>query len=176
MADVTVKYKDSTIAEMSNGNGTKTLKTRGCYCEGDIKVDYTPRIKTYDITLAKSFGWVLLATLDEEVLEHINDASFTVSLVNASAYTTVNYSGAMYFCGNRFIGKYSTYDVYGGAHREGNETSNTFHVICAPANSTSSTLILSSTFGQFRLDGNKYYLQPGDGYVKAGNYRLTFTW
>lgn len=175
MADVTVKYKDSTIAEMSNGNGTKTLKTRGCYCEGDIKVDYTPRIKTYDITLAKAYGWLLLTTLDEEVLEHINDESFTVSLINTSAYETVTYSGAMYFCGNRFLGKNGTYDVYGTGHREFS-TGNSFNMICAPANSTSSTLVTSSAFGQFRLDGNKYYLQPGDGYVKVGNYRLTFTW
>lgn len=41
MADVTVKYKGATIAEMS-GESTKTLKTSGKYCEDDITVNYTP--------------------------------------------------------------------------------------------------------------------------------------
>ena len=39
MADVTLTYKGSTIAEMNN-SGTKTLKTSGKYCEGDIGVSY----------------------------------------------------------------------------------------------------------------------------------------
>ena len=39
MADVTLTYKGSTIAEM-NATGTKTLKTSGKYCEGDIGVNY----------------------------------------------------------------------------------------------------------------------------------------
>ena len=39
MADVTLTYKGSTIAEM-NATGTKTLKTSGKYCEGDIGVSY----------------------------------------------------------------------------------------------------------------------------------------
>ena len=39
MADVTLTYKGSTIAEMNN-SGTKTLKTAGKYCEGDIVVSY----------------------------------------------------------------------------------------------------------------------------------------
>ena len=39
MADVTLTYKGSTIAEMNN-TGSKTLKTSGKYCEGDIGVSY----------------------------------------------------------------------------------------------------------------------------------------
>ena len=39
MADVTLTYKGSTIAEMSD-TGSKTLKTAGKYCEGDIGVSY----------------------------------------------------------------------------------------------------------------------------------------
>lgn len=41
MADVTIRYKGNAIAEMSE-EGTKTLKTGGMYCEGDISVVYTP--------------------------------------------------------------------------------------------------------------------------------------
>ena len=39
MADVTLTYKGSTMAAMSN-TGNKTLKTSGKYCEGDIGVSY----------------------------------------------------------------------------------------------------------------------------------------
>ena len=35
MADVTIQYKGNAVAEMSSA-GTKTLKTGGKYCEGDI--------------------------------------------------------------------------------------------------------------------------------------------
>ena len=44
MGNVTIEYKNATIAQM-NASGTKTLKTSGKYCEGDITVDYvqTPR-------------------------------------------------------------------------------------------------------------------------------------
>lgn len=39
MADLTIKYKDQPIVEMTE-SGTKTLKTAGKYCEGDITVEY----------------------------------------------------------------------------------------------------------------------------------------
>lgn len=39
MAGVTIGYKGSTIATIQGG-GSKTLKTAGKYCEGDISVDY----------------------------------------------------------------------------------------------------------------------------------------
>ena len=38
---VTVSYKGETIASM-NAGGTKTLKTAGKYCEGDITLGYVP--------------------------------------------------------------------------------------------------------------------------------------
>ena len=39
MADLTIKFKGNPIAELSE-SGTKTLKTAGKYCEGDISVEY----------------------------------------------------------------------------------------------------------------------------------------
>ena len=39
MADLTIKYKGNSIAELSE-SGTKTLKTAGKYCEDDITVEY----------------------------------------------------------------------------------------------------------------------------------------
>ena len=39
MADLIINYKGNPIAELSE-SGTKTLKTAGKYCEGDITVEY----------------------------------------------------------------------------------------------------------------------------------------
>ena len=39
MADLTIKFKGNPIVELSD-SGTKTLKTAGKYCEGDITVEY----------------------------------------------------------------------------------------------------------------------------------------
>ena len=39
MADLTIKFKGQSIVELSE-SGTKTLKTAGKYCEGDISVEY----------------------------------------------------------------------------------------------------------------------------------------
>ena len=39
MSDLTIKYKDQPRGEMTD-TGTKTLKTAGKYCEGDISVEY----------------------------------------------------------------------------------------------------------------------------------------
>ena len=40
MADVEIKYKGASIAAL-DASGTKTLKTAGKYCEGDVIVEYT---------------------------------------------------------------------------------------------------------------------------------------
>ena len=40
MSDLTIKYKNQPITELSE-SGTKTLKTAGKYCEGDISVEYS---------------------------------------------------------------------------------------------------------------------------------------
>ena len=39
MADLTIRFKGNPIVELSE-SGTKTLKTAGKYCEGDISVEY----------------------------------------------------------------------------------------------------------------------------------------
>lgn len=42
MADVTLKYKGATIAELSE-SGNKTIETAGKYCEADILLEYEKR-------------------------------------------------------------------------------------------------------------------------------------
>ena len=39
MADLTINFNGNPILELSE-SGTKTLKTAGKYCEGDISVEY----------------------------------------------------------------------------------------------------------------------------------------
>jgi hypothetical protein len=94
MADVSIKYKDSTIAEL-NGTGSKTMTTAGTYCEGDIVVDYTPHFKTYYVTIptAVAAQYVTLVTGDADVAAHYADehAMVTVRKVtnNSSLGTSI---------------------------------------------------------------------------------------
>ena len=48
MADLTIKFKGQPIVEMTE-SGTKTLKTAGKYCEGDISVEYAKPAGGVDI-------------------------------------------------------------------------------------------------------------------------------
>lgn len=187
MADVTVKYKGNVIAEMSE-ESTKTLNTSGKYCEGNIEVSYIPpeggggevetvNCKIYNITLAKKAGWVELVTLDADVLAHINDPLFTAVLAISDGYTNVNYSGSCFMASNTpFANSNGTsgYPIYGYSHRQSG-SSNSVNAIFYPPNNTGTSTSLGG-LGAFRVNGSKYYLQPSDGYVRAGNYRLIFTW
>ena len=49
MPDVTIAYKNSTIASI-NGSGAISLSTAGRYCEDDITVTYAPNFE--DITIS----------------------------------------------------------------------------------------------------------------------------
>lgn len=174
MADVTVSYKGGTIAEM-DGSGSKTLKTGGWYCEGDISVEYTPRSRTYEVTLAHVGGWTLLVDLDDDVLAHIDDPGLIVSLMYMDEYETVNYTTACAIATNRIIAYNGSYPMYGIANRQANATTLQNQGIAYPANYTGTSTGLGG-YAIFRVSGGKYYIMPGDGGVKAGTYRLTFTW
>ena len=180
MANVTVKYKGSTIAEMSE-EGTKTLKTSRKYCEGDIAVNYTPPAapsvpcKVYDITLAKSYDWVLIQTLEAEVLEHIHDPSFRVLLAISDPYAYEWYSGACYYCGNTPFSMQGDRPIYGYSNRQQTETVISMDGIYYPVDYTGTDMSIGGR-GAFRIDGSKLYMKPSDGYIRGGNYRLVFTW
>lgn len=174
MADVTIKYKGSAIAELS-GTGSKTLQTSAKYCEGDVEVAYAPRSKTYEITLTKAYGQILLATLDAEVLAHINDASLVVTLTNMTPYVYSKYTGYNYMVRNMSYGKYSSNEIYGMGDRVQSETHTAPHNIYYPANYTG-TSTSNGGYATFHYISGKYYITPGDGYIGAGTYRLTFMW
>lgn len=131
--------------------------------------------KSYDITLTKASGWVELVTLDADVLAHINDQNFTVLLVIKDAYAYEYYVGTTYICSNTPISMQSNYPVYGIANRKTSEANMTTTGIFYPANKTDTSESLGGN-GIFRVNGSKYYLKPGDGYIRGGNYRLVFTW
>lgn len=173
MGNVNIAYKGGTIAEM-DGAGTKTLKTAGTYCEGDIQVDYAPRSRSYELTLAKASGWVLLTALDEDVLAHIDAPGLVVSLMNVSGYAYEYYSASMAVASNTPQNSANGHLMYGTSVRQNSETSTPSINIYYPPNKTDTSTSLSGAI--FRIDGNKYYFRPADGYVRSGTYRLTFTW
>jgi hypothetical protein len=173
MADVTINYNGSKIAEFSGGS--KTVETAGMYCEGDIEVNYSPNSKTYEITLTKASGWILLTTLDSEVVSHINDASLAVSLVNTSAYGYDKNTLSMCIVSNTPWGKQGNYSTYGFSGVVASETSTTVSQSYYAPNKTDTSTSIGGG-GMFRISGNQYYFRPGGYYTRAGTYKLTFTW
>ena len=58
MADLTIKFKGNPITELSE-SGTKTLKTAGKYCEGDITVEYVkPAGGGGEMFSSSASGWI----------------------------------------------------------------------------------------------------------------------
>ena len=57
MADLTIKFKGQPIAELSE-SGTKTLKTAGKYCEGDISVEYAKPAGGGEMFSSSASGWI----------------------------------------------------------------------------------------------------------------------
>ena len=175
MAEVNVKYKDSTIAEL-NGADTVTLSTEGTYCEGNIEVEYAPRTRIYELTLAKASGWVLLTALDDDVLQHINDEDLTVTLQLMSDFSIVTYVLNVAIATNKqqLSATSSNYPVYGVGLRQNNATNIAHLPIYYPANKTDTSTSLGGA--QFRITDGKYYFRPGDGYLGASIYKLIFSW
>ena len=89
MADVTINYKGSKIAEFSGGS--KTLKTAGTYCEGDISVVHTPRFKIYEVNVptAVAAQFVTLVTGDPDVAAHYADDTAMVTVRKMTNNTSV---------------------------------------------------------------------------------------
>lgn len=173
---VEIGYSGIGVATLA-ATGSVTLATSGKYCRGNVVVAYTPRSRTYELTLAKSSGWVLLTELDADVLAHINDPSLTVVLAIADDFELVHYSGSFFIASNTpfgYSGGSSGFPIYGLSQRQ-NSSAHLAQAIFYPPNNTGTSTSLGG-LGIFRVSGNKYYIQPGDGYLRAGNYRLTFTW
>ena len=67
MADLEVNYKGSKIAEL-NTSGTKTLKTSGKYCEGDITINYVKSTGSSSYIIVKTNAGALI-TCDSQTYQ-----------------------------------------------------------------------------------------------------------
>lgn len=80
MSDVSIKYKDSEIATLDD-TGTKTIKTKGKYCEDDIVIDYEKSGGGgAEIVGAK----MLTSMFYNSTVENIDLTSFDMSMVTSS--------------------------------------------------------------------------------------------
>ena len=152
-------------------NGYEAIDQNGNIITGIMPMN----VKMYEITLTKSSGWVLLTTLDNEVLEHINDINLTVSLFKTSEFITdETYALTGALASNNPVGTTGTYPIYGLANRQ---TSSSYiaQAIYYPPNKTDTSVGLGG-LAMFRINGSSYYIRPGDGFIQSGTYRLTFTW
>lgn len=183
MADVTIKYGNATIAEMSE-NGVTAIETTGMYCEEEIRVEYTKpssddngvqNVKVYNKTFGNLSGWVLIHTFDAEELSHVNDDSFNVCLFCTDSYAYTFYSGDAYMVQNTPMVMSGSYPVYGMCNRQINETTMNVGPMYYPANNTGTNTGLGGN-GVFRVVGSNYYLKPSDGFIRNGNYRLIISW
>jgi len=76
MADVTLTYKGSTIAELS-ASGSKTINTAGKYCEADIGLTYVK---------PSGGGGTDLAAADVYVGDYLSATDLTVTLGAVDRY------------------------------------------------------------------------------------------
>ena len=84
MADLTIKFKGQSIVEMTE-SGTKTLKTSGKYCEGDISVEYTkPAGGGGEMFSSSASGWIPEYQVGHAVsVLEMNTSIFTSSAVGS---------------------------------------------------------------------------------------------
>lgn len=169
-AKVLLDLTSDTVTPDKLANGVTAHDKSGNKITGTMATN----TKSYEITLPKNYGWILLTALDDEVLEHINDANLIVSLVYLDPYSYEYYSGRIFLATNIQIGNVNGYPAYGMANKQPSETQHRLESVCYPANNTGSATGLGGTV--FRVKDGKYYIYPSDGYVVAGRYRLTFTW
>ena len=86
MADLTIKFKGQPIVEMTE-SGTKTLKTAGKYCEGDISVEYAkPTGGNAEMFSSSASGWIPEYQVGHAVsVLEMNTGIFTSSAIGSLA-------------------------------------------------------------------------------------------
>lgn len=109
MADVSISYKGSVIAEMDDA-GSKTLGTGGCYCEGDVTVSYTPRVddtfRHWDVTVSGAFSNYKTNILKDDWLkQHRSDSNLMVAIIPKFAipHTSGQGNQGVWMCTNSSI-------------------------------------------------------------------------
>ena len=166
-----IDISGDTVAPEKLAKGATAHDKSGAKITGTMSAN----TKTYEITLTKASGWILLTTLDSEVVSHINDASLVVSLVNTSAYGYDKNTLSMCIVSNTPWGKQGNYSTYGFSGVVASETSTTVSQSYYAPNKTDTSTSIGGG-GMFRISGNQYYFRPGGYYTRAGTYKLTFIW
>lgn len=97
MSDVTISYKNTTIATM-DASGTKTLETQGTYCEDDISVEYVKPQGAGGNVYQDQDGYVVLddqpgTTINTLPLSVTQNGTYTASAGTAYTPVTVNVGG-----------------------------------------------------------------------------------
>ena len=179
MAVNKVVYNAKVLLDLTNDSVTPETLAQGVTAHDKsgavITGTMAANTKSYEVTLAKASGWVLLTTIDDEVIEHINDQSLVVTLVNIGGYQYEQFAGSTYIASNSPWGYSGSYPAYGLSCIVSSETAcQTNHIYYAPNNTSTSTTLGGQ--GMFRIDGNKYYFRPGSYFVRSGTYRLSFVW
>lgn len=83
MAGVTIRYKGATIAAMEGQSVTKTLQTKGAYCEDDITVQYVPEsgaVPSGVIHIAANGTYDVTDKASAVVAVPVHSKSFSVTL------------------------------------------------------------------------------------------------
>jgi hypothetical protein len=171
MADVTIKYNNSTIAELS-AEGTKTLNTGGKYCEGDFAVTYVPN----GIPKAAKIKYIIPATYTAPRTSDdfgFADTTFTFTRENVNQLffvdwklqDTINFSTngywiqniiwEMYYQGN-YSGQHNFWAYWLGAGDKGNAGSGKY------ANYAKTALTKSLSTGE--------YTHTSAAYKRHGKY------
>ena len=113
MADISIKYKNTTIAEL-NESGTKTLNTKGTYCEDNIIIQYdktgqtpTSNFKRWDITITSGVpasGYSLNLILNDEWLkENRSNPNLCILITPQSTIQGSGHIQGLYFGTNKAL-------------------------------------------------------------------------
>lgn len=174
MADVTIKYKGSAIAELSD-SGKKTMKTAGTYCEGDIEVNYTARevpqvrSKVFEVNVptAVAAQYTTVVSGDPDVAAHYADDNAVV-VIRKMTNNTTNGTAVICHSNHKFGVDYGFFQNFNG-------TSNGTAGIGVPVNSTASAT--STPHARIDSSGNiKAYAVRQQNNFGGASYHITFSW
>lgn len=182
MAEVAIKYKGSTIAEM-NEAGTKTLSTGGKYCEGDISVQYTrpaadePEVvqanyKQFSYTSAAAVAsqYVTVVSGDPDVAAHYADETALVTVQKIK--DTLENGIVFLMAGNRSsMNKYGLYGNYNASTSVFNSTGISTPINSAENANTTTPHIIVNANGDIKVYCIRTYNNFG-----GASYDIRFSW
>lgn len=175
MADVSVIYKENTLAELS-ASGTLTMHTSGHYCEDDILIEYIKpqnettgeRTKVFAVEngSAVSGKWWNVTGADAVIAEHRNADTFGVTWLCLSPAESPSTRGGTQ-C-NRLMTT-TDYGIYARMETNGTDAVSRINNAVNVENTTVGRCYVAED-GSIRLFGSSTY--P----LKAGSYMFVVFW